>query len=46
MDQNGSISFTTGDNTGRHRIIVYGYDQKGNWVWSSEIFNVETGEGK
>jgi len=35
------ITFTTGDNPGKYRIMVYGYDEYGNWVWASEFFKIE-----
>ena len=38
------ITFTTGDNPGKYRIIVYGYDENGNWVWASEFFKIEAGD--
>ncbi len=43
-EDNGRITFTTGDNPGKYRIMVYGYDDNGNWVWASEFFNIETGD--
>ncbi len=36
------ISFTTGDNPGRYRLMVYGYDENGKWLWSSESFTLKT----
>lgn len=39
----GSISFTTGDNPGQYRIMIYGYDDNGNWLWASELFEIEAG---
>lgn len=40
-DDNARISFTTGDNPGKYRIMVYGYDENGNWVCASEFFKIE-----
>lgn len=34
----GVISYTTGDNPGKYNIILYGYDESGNWVSTSESF--------
>lgn len=38
------ITFPTGDNPGKYRINVYGYDENGNWVWASESFKIEAGD--
>lgn len=35
------ICFTTGDNPGRYRLMVYGFDEKGKWISSSQFFTIE-----
>lgn len=39
-EEGGRIRFSTGDNPGTYRILIYGFDESGRWVRTSKTFTV------